>query len=164
MESESVGVSRRVPWNKAKLTGQKPPSKLRGIWAIRTRLQLTSNARELAMFNLAIDSKLRACDLTRLQRCRTSVTAATLPPGQQSCSKRPSGPSSSRLRSRLAKALKRGSKHEDSRLRIFCLQAGWIRHRIFRRGNKRHPDVEIRVHVGMRATAEARSSVTATVD
>jgi len=57
---------KRVPWNKGKLTGQKPPLKLREIWAIRTRLQMSSNVRELAMFNLAIDSKLRACDLTRL--------------------------------------------------------------------------------------------------
>ncbi|WP_374627348.1 tyrosine-type recombinase/integrase [Pandoraea sp.] len=67
MESESgVGVH-RVPWNKGKFTGQKPPLKLREIWAIRTRLQMASKVRELAMFNLAIDSKLRACDLTRLQ-------------------------------------------------------------------------------------------------
>jgi hypothetical protein len=59
---------RRVPWNKgSRLTGQKPPLKLREIWAIRTRLQMSSNVRELALFNLAIDSKLRACDLTRLQ-------------------------------------------------------------------------------------------------
>ena len=67
MESESVTVDRRVPWNKGKLTGKKPPLKLREIWAIRTRLQMASNIRELAMINLAIDSKLRACDLTRLQ-------------------------------------------------------------------------------------------------
>ena len=67
MESENVVVVHRVPWNKGKLTGQKPPLKLREIWAIRTRLQMASNVRELAMFNLAIDSKLRACDLTRLQ-------------------------------------------------------------------------------------------------
>jgi integrase len=60
-------VARRVPWNKGRLTGQKPPLKLREIWGIRTRLQMSSNVRELAMFNLAIDSKLRACDLTRLQ-------------------------------------------------------------------------------------------------
>lgn len=58
---------RRAPWNKGRLTGQKPPLKLREIWAIRTRLQMLSNARELATFNLAIDSKLRAYDLTRLQ-------------------------------------------------------------------------------------------------
>lgn len=67
METENLSTARRVPWNKGKLTGQKPPLKLGEIWAIRTRLQMASNVRELAMFNLAIDSKLRACDLTRLQ-------------------------------------------------------------------------------------------------
>lgn len=66
MESENVTVGRRVPWKKGKLIGQKPPLKLRETWAIRTRLQMASNARELAMFNLAIDSKLRACNLTGL--------------------------------------------------------------------------------------------------
>lgn len=57
----------RVPWNKDKLTGQKPPLKLKEIWAIRIRLQLGAKTRDLAMFNLAIDSKLRACDLTELR-------------------------------------------------------------------------------------------------
>ena len=66
METEKRAAGTRVPWNKGKLTGQKPPLKLPEIWAIRTRLQMSSNIRELAMFNLAIDSKLRACDLTRL--------------------------------------------------------------------------------------------------
>ena len=46
------------PWNKAKLVGQKAPLKLKEIWAIRVRLQLGELARELALFNLAIDSKL----------------------------------------------------------------------------------------------------------
>ena len=59
--------SSRVPWNKGRLTGQKPPLKLKEIWAIRVRLQLSSRVRDLAMFNLAIDSKLRACDLTKLR-------------------------------------------------------------------------------------------------
>ncbi|MEI6003110.1 tyrosine-type recombinase/integrase [Paraburkholderia bengalensis] len=67
METLNSSAGRRPPWNKDRLTGQKPPLKLREIWAIRTRLQLSSNSRELALFNLAIDSKLRACDLTRLQ-------------------------------------------------------------------------------------------------
>ncbi|MFC5430785.1 tyrosine-type recombinase/integrase [Paraburkholderia denitrificans] len=57
----------RVPWNKGRLTGQKPPLKLKEIWAIRVRLQLSFRVRDLAMFNLAIDSKLRACDLTKLR-------------------------------------------------------------------------------------------------
>ena len=67
MEAIDIGSARHVPWNKGKLTGQKPPLKLREIWAIRIRLQLAGQTRELALFNLAIDSKLRACDLTRLR-------------------------------------------------------------------------------------------------
>lgn len=67
MEAIEVVGARRVPWNKGRLTGQKPPLKLKEIWAIRIRLQLTGKTRELAMFNLAIDSKLRACDLTKLR-------------------------------------------------------------------------------------------------
>lgn len=67
MESQNATISRRMPWNKGTLTGQKPPLKLRKILAIRTRLQMASNIRELAMFNFTIGSTLRACDLTRLQ-------------------------------------------------------------------------------------------------
>lgn len=51
----------REPWNKGKLIGQKPPLKLKDIWAIRIHLQLGKRIRDLAMFNLAIDSKLRGC-------------------------------------------------------------------------------------------------------
>ena len=57
------------PWNKGKIVGQKPPLKLKEIWAIRIRLQLAGDVRNLALFNLAIDSKLRACDLVRLRVC-----------------------------------------------------------------------------------------------
>ena len=56
-----------VPWNKGHLTGQKRPLKPRDVWAIRVRLQLQRRERDLALFNLAIDSKLRGCDLVRLQ-------------------------------------------------------------------------------------------------
>ena len=56
-----------TPWNKGQLIGQKPPFKLREIWAIRIRLQLKNDPQELAMFNLAIDSKLRSCDLVHLR-------------------------------------------------------------------------------------------------
>jgi integrase len=55
------------PWNKGKLVGQKAPLRVRDIWAIRIRLQLAEKTRDLALFNLAIDSKLRACDLTKLR-------------------------------------------------------------------------------------------------
>jgi len=56
-----------VPWNKGRLTGQKRPLKPKDVWAIRVRLQLQHRTRDLALFNLAIDSKHRGCDLVRLQ-------------------------------------------------------------------------------------------------
>jgi integrase len=54
-------------WNKGKLIGQKAPLKIKDIWAIRVRLQLSKRVRELALFNLALDSKLRGCDLVSLR-------------------------------------------------------------------------------------------------
>ena len=60
-------VKSEKPWNKGKLTGQKPPLKLKEIWAIRIRLQISKQIRDLALFNLAIDSKLRSCDLVKIR-------------------------------------------------------------------------------------------------
>ena len=57
----------RNPWNKGKLCGQKAPLRLNEIYAIRVRLELAHQTRDLALFNLAIDSKLRACDLVKLR-------------------------------------------------------------------------------------------------
>lgn len=56
-----------IPWNKGKLVGQKAPLKPPEVWAIRVRLQLANCKRDLALFNLAIDSKLRGCDLLRVR-------------------------------------------------------------------------------------------------
>ena len=67
MEHVHCTTAIREPWNKGKLVGQKAPFKLKEIWAIRVRLQLANRRRELALFNLAIDSKLRACDPVRLR-------------------------------------------------------------------------------------------------
>ena len=67
MEHDLTHNSSHSAWNKGKLVGQKPPLKLKEIWAIRIRLQLTKRVRDLAMFNLAIDSKLRGCDLVNLR-------------------------------------------------------------------------------------------------
>ena len=58
---------KKEPWNKGKLIGQKLPLKLQEIWSIRIRLQLSKRVRDLALFNLAIDSKLRSCDLVKLR-------------------------------------------------------------------------------------------------
>ena len=59
--------SSRVPWNKGKLIGAKPPLSPKHVWSIRTRLQLEGRMRDLAMFNLAIDSKLRGCDVVAIK-------------------------------------------------------------------------------------------------
>src|SRR3977135_2610755 len=58
---------KRVPWNKGKLTGTKPPLRPKHVWSIRTKLQIEGRVRDLAMFNLAIDSKLRGCDVVALK-------------------------------------------------------------------------------------------------
>ncbi|MDB5609744.1 MAG: integrase [Bradyrhizobium sp.] len=58
---------RRVPWNKGKLTGAKPPLRPKHVWSIRTKLQIEGRTRDLAMFNLAIDSKLRGCDVVAIR-------------------------------------------------------------------------------------------------
>jgi len=66
MDTE-IASRKREPWNKGKLVGQKAPLKPKEIWAIRVRLQMSERTRDLALFNLAIDSKPRACDLTSLR-------------------------------------------------------------------------------------------------
>jgi len=60
-------TNKREAWNKGKLVGQKPPLKPKDIWAIRICLQKAHAVRDLAMFNLAIDSKPRGCDLVSLR-------------------------------------------------------------------------------------------------
>ena len=55
------------PWNKGRIVGQKRPLKSRDVWRIRTHLELDGNKRDLALFNLAIDSKLRASDLVSIK-------------------------------------------------------------------------------------------------
>lgn len=57
----------RTPWNKGKLIGAKPPLRPKHVWSIRTRLMVEGRNRDLAMFNLAIDSKLRGCDVVALK-------------------------------------------------------------------------------------------------
>lgn len=57
----------RPTWNKGRIVGRKCPSLPKHVWAIRVRLEIANNARDLALFNLAIDSKLRGCDLIKLR-------------------------------------------------------------------------------------------------
>jgi integrase len=60
-------VSKHTPWNKGKIIGAKPPLRPKHVWSIRTKLQVGGRIRELALFNLAIDSKLRGCDVVALK-------------------------------------------------------------------------------------------------
>ena len=60
-------IPNRIPWNKGKLIGAKPPLRPKHVWSIRTKLQVEGHVRDLAMFNLAIDSKLRGCDVVAVK-------------------------------------------------------------------------------------------------
>jgi integrase len=63
----TILLYRRTPWNKGKLIGARPPLRSKHVWSNRTRLQVEGRVRDLAMFNLAIDSKLRGCDVVALK-------------------------------------------------------------------------------------------------
>lgn len=65
--SIAVAASARAPWNKGKIVGAKPPLRPKHVWSIRTKLQVGSRIRDLALFSLAIDSKLRGCDVVALK-------------------------------------------------------------------------------------------------
>ena len=62
-----VTPARRPPWNKGKLVGAKPPLRPGHVWSIRTKLQMAGKKRDPALFNLAIDSKLRGCDVVAVR-------------------------------------------------------------------------------------------------
>jgi hypothetical protein len=80
VENQPQATARpRVSWNKGKLIGQKAPLRLKEIYAIRVRLQLEKRVRELALFNLAIDSKLRGCDLVKLRVCDVAQVSRVMP-------------------------------------------------------------------------------------
>src|SRR5262245_40828985 len=66
-ENSITTPAKRIPWNKGKLTGAKPPLRPKHVWAIRTKLQMERHTRDLALFNLAIDSKLRGCDVVAVK-------------------------------------------------------------------------------------------------
>src|SRR5262245_55032382 len=66
-ENSTASAPCRVPWNKGKLIGAKPPLRPKHVWSIRTKLQIEGRLRDLALFNLAIDSKLRGCDVVALK-------------------------------------------------------------------------------------------------
>ena len=64
---DTLVVCKHVPWNKGKIVGAKPPLRPKHVWSIRIELQVEERARDLALFNLALDSKLRGCDVVALK-------------------------------------------------------------------------------------------------
>src|SRR5438094_10645326 len=67
VESSTATAPKHSSWNKGKLIGPEPPLRPKHVWSVRTKLQLEGRTRDLAMFNLAIDSKLRGCDVVNLK-------------------------------------------------------------------------------------------------
>ena len=107
IEINSKSNPLRSPWNKGRLVGQKRPLRPKGVWAIRVRLQIKRNKRDLAMFNLAIDSKLRGCDLVSL-RVDDIAVGGHVRDRATSSSARPAVRFSSKSRSRLAPRCRTG--------------------------------------------------------
>ena len=68
-------VSKHVPWNKGKIVGAKPPLRPEHVWWIRMKLQVEGRIRDLALFNVAIDSKLHSCDVAARKSSMTSCGA-----------------------------------------------------------------------------------------
>jgi len=66
-DNENRAPDKRTPWNNGKLIGVRPPLRPKHVWSIRTRLLLEGRIRDLALFNLAIDSKLRGCDVVAVK-------------------------------------------------------------------------------------------------
>ncbi len=90
-----ISGRRREPWNKDKLIGAKPPLRPKHVWSIRSKLQAEGRVRDLALFNLAIDSKLRGCDVVSL-RVEDVAPRVSQRPVRRRVSRRPAGPSASR--------------------------------------------------------------------
>src|SRR6266850_6584624 len=89
----AIGTANRyLPWNKGKLTGAKPPLRPKHVWSIRTKLQIEGRVRDLAMFNLAIDSKLRGCDVVAI-RVEDVAAGGTRRIALQFDRRKPDGPS-----------------------------------------------------------------------
>jgi hypothetical protein len=99
---DQVNAPQRVPWNKGKLAGAKPPLRPKRVWSIWTKLQIEGRTRDQAMFNLAIDSELRGCDVVATGS-RMLPPADTRRIAQLSGKRRPSGLSDLNCASRPAR-------------------------------------------------------------
>lgn len=121
----TIATCSRQPWNKGKLVGQKTPLRLRDIWPNRVRLQIAERTRDLALFDLAIDSKLRACDLIKL-RVRDVLMVSTCHHEPWLCSRKRNGQCSSRSLSNHGLRSRPGYIKPSSAARTAFFRAGCI--------------------------------------
>ena len=132
MDTATTIAGRSTPWNKGKLLGQKPPLRLKEIWAIRIRLQLDHRVRELASStSLSTASCVGAIwwDFASTTWSRAVMS----PPARSSCRRRRSGPCSLRSPSKRGKRSRPGSMRRIDSLSSSCFQARCRGHPIFRR-------------------------------
>ena len=120
----------RTPWNKGKLVGQKAPFKAKEVWAIRARLQMENRLPEMALFDLGVDSKLRACDLVKL-RVRDICHGDRVANEQPCCSSRRNGRSSSKSRRTPGRRWRLGFARPASRPTTTCFRAAYGARRIW---------------------------------
>ena len=127
----------QVPWNKEKLVGQKPPLKLKQVWAIRIRLQIADNVRDLALFNLAIDSKLRSCDLVKI-RVRDIANGTTVSRRAIVMQQKTSRPVQFEITEQTRESISNWikiAKLQNSIIRITCSRVDSNLHYIYQQGN-----------------------------
>jgi hypothetical protein len=121
-------------WNKGRIIGQKRPLLPKHVWAIRVRLEIAQNIGDLALFNMAIDYKVRGCDLVWL-RVRDVFVSGHMKERALVMQSKRNSPSSSRSQSRPAKPCNDGSKARRCSAATICGQAGFTAARISRPGS-----------------------------
>ncbi len=121
-------------WDSGRVIGQKPPLKPREVWAIRTRLQMSSAVRDLALFNLAIDSKLRACDLVAISVGDVSISGRVRDRAII-IQKKTGRPVQFELTDQTRESVGAWIEIADSVNGIICSRAACTQSRICRRGN-----------------------------
>ena len=134
MHQVTHAASQHAPWNKGKLVGQKAPLKLKQIWAIRVRLELADRPRELALFNLAIDSKLRSCDLLKL-RVRDVCHGERIAPRAIILQQKTQRPVQFEITEQTASRSRRGSGMPAVDQRTSCFRADSPAHLTYRAGS-----------------------------
>jgi hypothetical protein len=113
-ENATLKIRNRAPWNKGKLTGVKPPLRPKLVWCIGMKLQIEDRVRDLAMFNLAIDSKLRGCDVVTIKVDDVAAGGYTADRATVRQKKTGRPLSSKKLRRATPEPFRRSQRHRES--------------------------------------------------